>query len=163
MINANDDEERLEEQIDDLIGTNPDLIVTLGGVETLRLKDKMEKKNIKIPVVFAGLAAPKELGLIDDYRSPGGIFTGINNYHASISGKRLELLTSLVPSIKEVYVIYDSKIDVSELSLKETQSAARELGIPIKPCDVSSKNCLEKLKAGCYQRRCHLSVAKLSN
>ncbi len=144
--NANDDEERLQKQIDNLLKTDPDVIVTLGGIETLFLKEKMDQQEKKIPVVFAGLAAPKEVGLIDDYRSPGGLFTGINNYHASISGKRLELLTSLVPAINRVHVLYDSKIKVSQLSLEETEQAARKLEIPLMACDVSQKECMENLK-----------------
>lgn len=143
--NADDDEKLLDKQIDDLLKNEPDLIVTLGGIESLRLKEKLDKEKIKIPVVFAGLAAPKELGLIKDYKSPGGLFTGINNYHASISGKRLEMLTSLVPKIERVHVIYDSKIDVSKLSLKETRIAAQALGVEISPCDASSKECLDTL------------------
>ncbi len=143
--NAHDDEELIDRQIDLLLAGKPNLIVTLGGIETLRLKEKMDKENIEIPVVFAGLAAPKELGLIKDYKSPGGLFTGINNYQASISGKRLEMLTSLVPSIDRVHVIYDSKIDVSKLSLDETMNVSRELGVAIAPCDASSNECLETL------------------
>ncbi|WP_079505472.1 ABC transporter substrate-binding protein [Mesobacillus jeotgali] len=145
--NSHDDEELMDQQIDQLLKVEPDLIVTLGGIESLRLKEKMDKKNIEIPVVFAGLAAPKELGLIKDYKSPGGMFTGINNYHASISGKRLEMLTTLVPAIERVHVIYDSKIVVSKLSLEETRKAAGELGVDISPCDASSKECLKTLWA----------------
>ncbi|WP_226645435.1 ABC transporter substrate-binding protein [Mesobacillus subterraneus] len=142
--NAQDDEELIDRQIHELLSAKPDLIVTLGGIETLLLKEKMEEASIELPVVFAGLAAPKELGLIKDYKSPGGIFTGINNYHASISGKRLEMLTSLVPAVDRVHVIYDSKIDVSLLSLEETRNAARVLDVEIAPCD-ASKDCLDTL------------------
>lgn len=144
--NANDDEQLLDKQIDALLKKDPNLIVTLGGIESQRLKEKMDEDNIKIPVVFAGLAAPKELGLIKDYKSPGGLFTGINNYHASISGKRLEMLISLVPATKKVHVIYDSKVDVSKLSLKETRIAARVLDVEISPCDASSKECFDTLR-----------------
>ncbi|MCM3667191.1 ABC transporter substrate-binding protein [Mesobacillus subterraneus] len=143
--NANNEEVLLDTQIDELLGSKPDLIVTLGGIETQRLKGKMDARKIKIPVVFAGLAAPKELGLIKDYKAPGGLYTGINNYHASISGKRLEMLTSLVPDIEKVHVIYDSKIDVSELSLKETKASAKTLGVSVFPCDVGTKECMDTL------------------
>lgn len=145
VLNAKDDEARLDQEIEQLLASDPDLIVTLGGIETVALKDKMDQQKKEIPVVFAGLAAPKELGLIQDYKSPGGLFTGINNYHTSISGKRLEMLTSLVPAIEKVHVIYDSKIEVSKLSLKETRAAANTLGVPILPCDASSKECMDSL------------------
>ncbi|HAQ07325.1 MAG TPA: hypothetical protein DCR24_07320 [Bacillus bacterium] len=143
--NANDDVERLAKEIGSLLQAEPDIIVTLGGIETLHLKERMDQLDKKIPVVFAGLAAPKELGLIEDYRSPGGLFTGINNYHASISGKRLEMLTSLVPGIEQVHVIYDSKINVSQLSLNETREAAMKLDVPVIPCDASTKECMDSL------------------
>ncbi|RSD26697.1 ABC transporter substrate-binding protein [Mesobacillus subterraneus] len=145
--NANDDETQLSRLSGELLAIEPDLIVTLGGIETQALKAKMDEQDIEIPIVFAGLAAPKELGLIKDYKSPGGLFTGINNYHTSISGKRLEMLTSLVPTIERVHVIYDSKIDVSKLSLEETKNAAMTLGVEINPCDASRK-CLESLWKG---------------
>lgn len=83
--NAHDDEAKMKRQIVDLLGRDPDIIVTLGGVESTLLKEEVEREDKRIPVVFAGVAAPKGLGLIEDYRSPGGLFTGINNYHTSIS------------------------------------------------------------------------------
>ncbi|MGC5326313.1 ABC transporter substrate-binding protein [Brevibacillus sp. SYSU BS000544] len=137
--NAMDNENTLQEIIDELIKGKPDLIVTLGGIETLTLKKKMEEQNIKIPVVFAGVAAPKEIGLIKDYRSPGGNFTGINNYHTSLSGKRLELLHHLVPSAKRFFVLYDKKMKVSVLSLENTMVAAKRLSLSVIPVDVSDQ------------------------
>ncbi|CAM3983001.1 ABC transporter substrate-binding protein [Mesobacillus zeae] len=138
--NAKDDQGRLKRQIKSLLKSEPDIIVTLGGIETIELKKEIDKTNKSIPVVFAGLAAPKELGLIEDYRNPGSLFTGINNYHTSISGKRLEMLKNLVPSIERVFVIYDSTIDTSRLSLEEIQDASGKLKVPVVPSDVSSKD-----------------------
>lgn len=138
--NASDNEEKLETEIVEMLKNKPDLIVTLGGVETLALKEKMEEHQIKIPVVFAGVAAPKEIGLIEDYRSPGGLFTGINNYHTSISGKRLELFHELVPSIKRFHVLYDQNIKVSMLSFENTKEAAERLSLQILPVNVSDPN-----------------------
>jgi putative tryptophan/tyrosine transport system substrate-binding protein len=137
--NAKDNENALKEKIDELINEKPDLIVTLGGVETLTLKEKMEKQNRKIPVVFAGVAAPKEIGLIKDYRSPGGLFTGINNYQTSLTGKRLELLHNLVPSAKRFFVLYDKENKVSMLSLENTMVAAERLSLKLVPVNVSDQ------------------------
>lgn len=137
---AKDDTELLRKQIKELLNEDIDLIVTLGGIETVELKKQIEKENRTIPVVFAGVAAPREIGIIDDYRSPGGSFTGINNYHTSLSGKRLELLHDLVPSIERVLVIYDQDVDVSRLSLQKTIEAAEALSIKIIPFNVSNKD-----------------------
>lgn len=145
-INAKDDEKKLNVEINKLIKNKPLLIVTLGGVETLTVKEQLEKMQIKIPVVFAGVAAPKEIGIIKDYRSPGGLFTGINNYHTSISGKRLELLHDLVPSAKRFHVLYDKNTKVSILSLENTKEAAKKLSLQIIPINVSEHDFLIHLE-----------------
>ncbi|MFJ7726420.1 ABC transporter substrate-binding protein [Neobacillus sp. NPDC097160] len=135
--NANDNELTLEKKINELIKEKPTLIVTLGGIETETLKGQMEEQNQKIPVVFAGVAAPKEIGLIKDYRSPGGNFTGINNYHTRLSGKRLELLSQLVPATKRYFVLYDQEIKVSVLGLENTIEASKNLALLVIPVNVS--------------------------
>ena len=145
-INAKDDEKKLTSEITKLIKNSPSLIVTLGGVETLTVKEQLEKNQIKIPVVFAGVAAPKEIGIIKDYRSPGGLFTGINNYHTSISGKRLELLHDLVPSANRFHVLYDKNTKVSILSLENTKEAAKKLSLQIIPINVSEPDFLIRLE-----------------
>lgn len=143
--NANDDPKKLKRQIQELLNQYPDMIVTMGGIEATELKKAMDQKKVRIPVVFAGVASPKTIGLIKSYKKPGGQFTGINNDQASISGKRLEILHDLVPSIVRVHVLYDQKTDVSRLSLKEAYNAAQKLSVNIKVWDVSEKDFVNKL------------------
>ncbi|CEG29256.1 ABC transporter substrate-binding protein [Bacillus sp. B-jedd] len=145
--NAGDQPAKLNGQIDALLASSPDIIVSMGGVETIRLKELGEKKGLQVPVVFAGVAAPQELGLIKDYKHPGGKFTGISNYHTSITGKRLELLKDLVPSIGRVHVIYDTAISASKISLKETETAAEKLSLTIVPWDIRTPGFEGKLTA----------------
>ncbi|MBU8919510.1 ABC transporter substrate-binding protein [Bacillus sp. FJAT-29953] len=146
LKNANDQEGRLERQIKDLLKDRPNLIVTLGGIETTTLKAEMEKQHLNIPIVFAGVAAPREIGLIQDYQSPGGLLTGVNNYHTKISGKRLEILHDLVPSINRVLVLYDDEIEISRISLKETVETAKILSIPILPVNAAESDFLQSLQ-----------------
>lgn len=146
LKNAKDREDRLDSHIKDLLNDRPDLIVTLGGIETIKLKAEVEKQQLKIPIVFAGVAAPKEIGLIKDYRSPGGHITGINNYHTKISGKRLEILYDLVPSINRVIVLYDEEIEVSRIGLKETMETARVISIPILSVNAAESGFLKILE-----------------
>lgn len=142
---SQDDTKILKKHIHELLKYDLDLIVSFGGIETAELKKELELNNISIPVVFAGVAAPKEIGLIEDYRLPGGNFTGINNYHTSLSGKRLELLQKLVPSLERVLVIFDQDIEVSRVSLEKTIEAANALSIKIVPFDVSNPQYKEVL------------------
>jgi putative ABC transport system substrate-binding protein len=135
--NAKENPSKLQKQIDELIHSHPEIIVTLGGIETIELKKVMDKNHINIPVVFAGAASPKEMGMIKDEKAPGGQFTGINNYHTSISGKRLEILVDLIPSIQRVHILYDNESEISKLSLQKTLEAANELSVSVKPWNVS--------------------------
>jgi putative ABC transport system substrate-binding protein len=144
--NAHENSNLLLSKIQELVSDKPDLIVTLGAIETTELKKYMDKNRIKIPVIFAGIASPKEIGLIQSYKIPGGEFTGINNDLVTISGKRLEILHDLIPSIKRVQVLYDKSNEISQLSLKETIAAAKKLSIPIKIWNVSDQGFKQSLQ-----------------
>ncbi|XJZ28907.1 ABC transporter substrate-binding protein [Bacillota bacterium Lsc_1132] len=146
--NAAEDPDKLKKQIQEMINLYPNIIVTLGGIETTELKKVMDKQKVKIPVVFAGVASPKTIGLFRSYKKPGGQFTGINNDQASTSGKRLELLRDLVPSLKRVHVLYDKNTDLSRLSLKETIAVAQKLSISIKIWNVSDKDFKVNIEKG---------------
>lgn len=137
---ANDNPSLLKKKIDELLEEQPDVIVTLGSIETSELKKVIEERHLDIPVIFAGIASPKETGIIDDYRSPGGNITGINNDHTSLSSKRLEMFHDLVPSIERVLVLYDQNVEVSRLSLERTMEAGKLLAIHTVPFNVASPN-----------------------
>ena len=146
VMNAEDDLARLTQLSQQLTTYDLDVIVTLGAVETLRVKQESEKLNKSIPVVFAGIAAPTQLGLIESYRSPGNLFTGINNYHMNLSAKRLELFSELIIDLERVLVLYDKEIDVGRMSLKITQEAANQLKIPIKEFNMHEQDVFKRIK-----------------
>ncbi|WP_019153182.1 ABC transporter substrate-binding protein [Robertmurraya massiliosenegalensis] len=140
IVKSADNTISLEKKIKELLETDLNLIVTLGGIETTELKREMERRGENVPVVFAGVAAPMEMGIINDYQKPGGNFTGINNYHTSLSGKRLELLCELIPSIERVLIFYDPDVVVSKLSLQKIEEAADVLSITLKLFDITNPN-----------------------
>lgn len=144
--NAHDQSTVLESSIKKLLAENPDVIVTLGAIETIELKSELSKKDINIPVVFAGMADPIDFGVIKDYSSSSTNFTGINNYHTSMSAKRLELLQELVPNLKRVHIIYDKTIEASIRGLNETKKAAKILNITLIPWDVNNQKYKMKMK-----------------
>lgn len=144
--NSKADPLKLKKQIAELLEIRPDLIVTLGGIETIELKKAMDISRIKIPVVFAGIASPQEIGIIQSEKTPGGQFTGINNFHASISGKRLETLYNLIPSIKRVHILYDDETEISRLGLNNTLDAAEKLSLTVKVWNAADKTMLKQLE-----------------
>lgn len=144
--NSKEDTDLLKKQANELIKMKPKIIVTLGAIETVELKKIMDEKKVNIPVVFAGVASPKELGIIQDETNPGGMFTGVNNYNSGISAKRIEILRDLLPTIHQVHVLYDENTEISKLSLKETMETAKVLSIPCREWNVAEPFFYENLK-----------------
>jgi putative ABC transport system substrate-binding protein len=50
---------------------------------------------------------------------------------AELAGKRLQLLKEAVPKVSRVAILWEPKNQGSEESWKESQAAARELGLKI--------------------------------
>lgn len=146
VYNSYDELESLSDLAQQTILADPDIIVPMGAIETLTIKQEMERLGENIPVVFAGISAPIELGIIDDHRNPGGMFTGIDNNHLNLSAKRLELLTKLVPEIDRVIVLYDGSIDVSVMSLDIVKEAAAQLQVAVQAFDTHDENLFEQME-----------------
>ena len=59
-----------------------------------------------IPIVFATVSAPVELGLVDSFARPGGNITGLTYYVSpEIVGKQLQLLQQINAQISRVAVL----------------------------------------------------------
>lgn len=61
-----------------------------------------------IPIVFALVTDPSSLG-VSRLNRPGGNVTGVLNLIGELQGKRLELLKELIPGLRRVAVVYNSR------------------------------------------------------
>ena len=61
-----------------------------------------------VPIVFAAVADPVGAGFVNSLARPGGNTTGFMAFEYSISGKWLELLKQIAPTITRVAVLRDS-------------------------------------------------------
>jgi putative tryptophan/tyrosine transport system substrate-binding protein len=106
-----------------------------GGNGALALKNATRA----IPIVFFGAVSdPVEAGLVDSLARPGGNVTGFTTISAVLVGKRVELLKETVPKLSRVAVLWNPKGQGSEQTWKESQLAARELGLQLHSMEVSS-------------------------
>lgn len=103
--NANENLDDLERMAKELVDENVDVIVTLGIDETTEAQKATAKS--KTPVAFIGVACTVALGFVEDRISPGCNITGVDSYYVQLSGKRIEFLKRLVPSAKNVLVLYN--------------------------------------------------------
>ena len=93
-----------------------------------------------IPIVMVTQVDPVATGLVDSLAHPGGNITGLATLQRELSGKRLELLTEVVPGLARVGVLRDAEGPVSSIGLKDYEAAARTLKIRIQSLDVHGPN-----------------------
>jgi putative tryptophan/tyrosine transport system substrate-binding protein len=111
-------------------------VLVLPTLTTIRAAKQATKT---IPIVMVTTADPVATGLIDSLARPGGNVTGLTLLTRDLTGKRLELLKEVVPTISRVgYLLADSAD--TRIRFKEYEAAARALKIPLQPLAVQRQN-----------------------
>jgi len=131
--------ERLRGLAAELIRLKVDVIVTSGPAATRAAKEA----TATIPIVTAQDPDPVGDGLVVSLARPGGNITGLSTLAPEISGKRLELAKEIVPRLSRVAVLASSTTPGNAQALKETEIAARALGVQLHFLDVLSSKALE--------------------
>jgi putative ABC transport system substrate-binding protein len=81
---------------------------------------------------------PVGTGLVASLRRPGGNITGLSLQAADLSGKRLQLLTEIVPGLARVAALSNPLNPSIALVLEQTKAAAQSLGIEIYVVEVKA-------------------------
>jgi len=124
--------DRIPSLVDELVKLKVDVLVS-GDDPTIRVAKQATKT---IPIVMLINLDPVATGLVDSLARPGGNITGISRLTRELSGKRLELLTEVVPGMERVGILWDSSSEGSKISFQEYQAAARALKIQLKSREV---------------------------
>jgi putative tryptophan/tyrosine transport system substrate-binding protein len=91
----------------ELAALSPDVILSIGGASQV---GPLLQATRTVPIVFTYVVDPVGGGFVDSLTRPGGNATGFMNFEYSISGKWLELLKQIAPSMTRVAVLRDSNI-----------------------------------------------------
>jgi ABC-type uncharacterized transport system substrate-binding protein len=62
----------------------------------------VQQTGTQLPVVFAAVSEPIEIGVVSSLARPGGTFTGVTTMNRELMPKRLELLTEATPGLTRV-------------------------------------------------------------
>lgn len=111
-----------------LLQTGPAVAVAGGGVEAVALKEAAAGKT---PVLLMGVASTVKTGLVESLARPGANLTGVDNQHAELSAKRLELLHMLLPGARRVLLVYDPTVIPGRHALEVTEPVAGRLGLTV--------------------------------
>lgn len=117
---------------DELVRLNVDVIVTAGPMDTRNAK----KATSNIPIIMTWDQDPIGSGFVASLSHPGGNITGLSIQAPEISTKQLELLKESVPKLRRVAYLGNASEPGSSQALKETQTAAKILGLQIQSLDV---------------------------
>ena len=82
-------------------------------------------------------------GPVASFSRPGCTVTGTSILTGDLTGKRLRLLTEMVPGLKRVAVL-KNPADLGQISqLKEVQTAAQSLGVELNFAESSTRDKFE--------------------
>jgi len=129
---ADNKPDRFPALADELVRLKVDLILVSDPNAALAAKNATKT----IPIVFLLGGDPVVAGLVDSLARPGGNITGFTDIAGVLGGKRLELLKETIPQLSRVAVLWNPR--TSPQQWKESQLAARELGLQLHSIEVSS-------------------------
>jgi putative ABC transport system substrate-binding protein len=141
--------DRLPALAGELVRLKVDVILTPSPPAALAAKHATRT----IPIVFNSISDPVALGLVDSLARPGGNITGVTNIASELTGKRLEILKETIPKLSRVAVLWSPQTPSSANPWKESQLAAKELGLQLHSMEVNSADKYESafkeaIKAG---------------
>ena len=128
---ANEDYERLPDLAADLVRSGVDLIIALSS-PAIRAA---ENATTTIPIVMVSGTDPVAGLFVASLTRPGGNVTGVTTFLPELAGKRLEVLRECLPGLRRVGVLANLRNPSSAAAARETEGAARRMGLEIQVAD----------------------------
>jgi putative ABC transport system substrate-binding protein len=119
------DNNRMRALAQELVGLQPDIIVTNAGPAIVTLR----RETRTIPIVLAGVGDPVASGLVPGLDHPGGNVTGFGTWDATLGGKWLELLSEIAPALKRAAIMFNPDIRAASAFMPSFETAARSLNV----------------------------------
>jgi putative ABC transport system substrate-binding protein len=119
------DANRMRALAQELVGLQPDMIVTSGTVATLAV----QRETRTIPIVFANSADPVASGIVPRLNQPGGNITGFALLEATLGGKWLELLSEIAPGLKRAAIMFNPDLPPVSVYMPSFETAAPSLKV----------------------------------
>ena len=138
-----DDVERERRYAAELIALAPDIILAGGTLSMAAL----QQTGRSVPIVFAAIADPVGAGFVDSLARPGGNVTGFTAFEYSLSGKWLELLKEIAPSVKRAAVLRDAANPLGIGQFSVIQAAAPSFGVEVNAINVRDAGEIERAVA----------------
>jgi putative ABC transport system substrate-binding protein len=120
------DIERMRALAHELVGLQPDIIVTAAASPTAAVR----RETRTIPIVFVSAADPVAGSTIARPDRPSGNVTGFALFEATLGGKWLELLSEIAPGLKRAAVMFNPDFGATaSVYMPSLETAARSLKV----------------------------------
>src|SRR6266496_1543145 len=124
-----------------LVQAGVDLIFTSQEAATQAARDATKS----VPIVFTLVGDPVAAGIVEKLAQPGGNVTGVSSLQTELVAKRLEVLKTLAPAARRVWLIYDG-VDLSTVPMaKKALEAAQRMKLEVVPKGVLDANELRRV------------------
>jgi putative ABC transport system substrate-binding protein len=127
----------------ELVALAPDVILAAGTLSAAALQHVTRT----LPIVFVQVSDPVGAGIVDTLARPGGNVTGFMNFEYSLSGKWLELIKQIAPSVKRAAILRDSGTPAGIGQFSAIQGAAQSLGVDVSPVSIRDAGEIERAVA----------------
>jgi putative ABC transport system substrate-binding protein len=134
------DADLMRRQAAEIVALAPDVIVSTGGAAT----ERMLQVTRTVPIVFTLVPDPVGAGLVPRLSRPGGNATGFMQFEYGLSGKWVELLKQIAPSVTRAAVLRDPAITAGIGQLAIIQSVAPSVGVEVSPININDLNEVER-------------------
>jgi putative ABC transport system substrate-binding protein len=120
-----DDANRIRALAQDLVGLQPDVIVTNSTPATVAV----QRETRTIPIVFVNVSDPVAGGIVARLDRPSGNITGFADFEVSLGGKWLDLLSEITPGLKRVAIMFNPDTSPASAYKSSLDTAARSLKV----------------------------------
>ena len=124
----------------ELIALAPDVILAPGSTTV----GPLLQATRTVPIVFATILDPVGAGFVDSLARPGGNATGFIAFEYGLSGKWLELLKQIAPSLTRVAILRDPATAAGIGQWAAIQSVAPSFAVELRPIDVREVGEIER-------------------
>jgi putative ABC transport system substrate-binding protein len=124
-----------------LVKAGVDLIFTSQEAATNAAKDATES----VPIVFTLVGDPVGASIVTKLGQPGGNVTGVSSLQTELVAKRLEVLKTLTPAVRRVWLVYYSvDLGTTPMVTKALEAALR-LNLEVLPKGVLDADELKRV------------------
>jgi putative ABC transport system substrate-binding protein len=129
--------DRLHTLARELVVNRPDVLVAMTTPATAALLAETRT----LPIIFIGVTDPVASGFVSSLTRPGGNATGFIaiNFEATLGGKWVELSKELMPTVRQVVMMYNpAAATFADYYLRPFEAAGRALAVQTKLAAVGS-------------------------